>query len=237
MSPLFPSVFTITILSSSRCKIVSWMDLLSRVIAWQQNWQCFFFSFFFFCKVGGQSFHNFTVTYFRLICSIFVAPQNIRKPDFKIVVKCRNIIWPKIGIYTNMLFSKRWCVDFCETVNELAMEWVSLAWIALRQKCLYLELFWSAFSRIRTEYGEILLISPYSVRMRENADQNNSEYKHFLRSVAHLLNLSNYDLLFNSDLFCGCLVYMFSLPISGRNIFEAACHSLPRIWKYHEYEV
>ena len=29
-----------------------------------------------------------------------------------------------------------------------------------------LELFWSAFFRIRTEYGEI----------RENADQNNSEY-------------------------------------------------------------
>ena len=31
--------------------------------------------------------------------------------------------------------------------------------------------FWSVFSRIRTEYGEILRISPYSVRMRENTDQ------------------------------------------------------------------
>ena len=31
--------------------------------------------------------------------------------------------------------------------------------------------FWSVFSRIWTEYGEILLISPYSVRMRENTDQ------------------------------------------------------------------
>ena len=39
-----------------------------------------------------------------------------------------------------------------------------------------------AFSRIRTEYGEILRISPYSVRMRENADQNNSEYEQFSRS-------------------------------------------------------
>ena len=29
----------------------------------------------------------------------------------------------------------------------------------------------SAFSRIRTEYGEILRISPYSVRMRGNTDQ------------------------------------------------------------------
>ena len=28
-------------------------------------------------------------------------------------------------------------------------------------------------------------ISPYSVRMQENADQNNSEYRHFLRSESH----------------------------------------------------
>ena len=34
----------------------------------------------------------------------------------------------------------------------------------------------------RTEYGEIWSISLYSVRMRENADQNNSECGHFSRS-------------------------------------------------------
>ena len=55
------------------------------------------------------------------------------------------------------------------------------------QKCPYSELFWSAFSCIRTEYGEMLHISPYSVRIRENVDQNNSEYKHFLRSALFLL--------------------------------------------------
>ena len=68
------------------------------------------------------------------------------------------------------------------------------AQIALRKKCPYLELFWSAFSRIRTEYGdirsispygEILRISPYSVRMRENVDQNDSEYGHFSGSVVN----------------------------------------------------
>ena len=32
--------------------------------------------------------------------------------------------------------------------------------LLLRQKCPYSELFWSAFSRIRTEYGEILRIAP-----------------------------------------------------------------------------
>ena len=47
---------------------------------------------------------------------------------------------------------------------------------SLRKKCPYSRLFWSAFSRIWTEYGEILCIPPYSVRMRENADQNNSKY-------------------------------------------------------------
>ena len=38
--------------------------------------------------------------------------------------------------------------------------------------------------RIQTAYKEILHISPYSVRMREKADQNNSEYGQFLRSVS-----------------------------------------------------
>ena len=56
-------------------------------------------------------------------------------------------------------------------------------WIPLCKKCPYLELLWSVFSHIRTEYGEILRISPYSIWMRENTDQNNSEYVHFSRSV------------------------------------------------------
>ena len=53
---------------------------------------------------------------------------------------------------------------------------------ALREKNMYSELFWSIFSRIWTEYGEKRGISPYSIRMRENTDQNNSEYGHVLRS-------------------------------------------------------
>ena len=53
---------------------------------------------------------------------------------------------------------------------------------ALRKNSPYSKLIWSAFSRIRTEYGKILRISPYLVWMRENVDQNKSEYGHFLRS-------------------------------------------------------
>ena len=43
----------------------------------------------------------------------------------------------------------------------------------LRKNCPYSELYWSAFPRFRSEYGEIIF--PYSAQMRENADQNNSE--------------------------------------------------------------
>ena len=38
----------------------------------------------------------------------------------------------------------------------------------------YWELFWSVFSHIRTEYEEIRSICLYTVRMRENTDENNS---------------------------------------------------------------
>ena len=42
----------------------------------------------------------------------------------------------------------------------------------LRKNCPYSELFWSAFSGIRTQYGETRNIPPYSVQKRKNADQN-----------------------------------------------------------------
>ena len=53
----------------------------------------------------------------------------------------------------------------------------------LSEKRSYSEFFLSIFSPIRTEYGEILLISPYLAQMRENMDQKNSEYGHFSRRV------------------------------------------------------
>ena len=74
-------------------------------------------------------------------------------------------------------------------------------------KCPYSELFWSAFSRIRIEYGEIRSIAPHSVQMWESAGQNNSEYKHYAVPVSNihcfsiiyiwtatvLLNINNYE--------------------------------------------
>ena len=49
----------------------------------------------------------------------------------------------------------------------------------MRKKCPFSKFFWSVFSCIRTEYRDLQSKSPYSVRMRENTDQKNSEYGHF----------------------------------------------------------
>ena len=68
--------------------------------------------------------------------------------------------------------------------GEIERNSLNFALITLCKKCTYSELFWSTFPRILTEYGEIRSTSPCSVRMRENAEQNNSEYGHFLRSVS-----------------------------------------------------
>ena len=53
----------------------------------------------------------------------------------------------------------------------------------LREKCPYSDLFCSAISPLWTEYGEILRISPCSVQMGENVNQNNCKYRHLLPSV------------------------------------------------------
>ena len=54
---------------------------------------------------------------------------------------------------------------------------------ALRKKCPYSEFFWSVFSPLSDKHGEIQRISSYSVGMRENTDQKNSEYGYYSRST------------------------------------------------------
>ena len=61
------------------------------------------------------------------------------------------------------------------------------------EKCSYSDLFCPTFSHIRTEYGEILRISPYSVRMWENADQNSSKNGHFLHSASYWSEKMQYN--------------------------------------------
>ena len=51
---------------------------------------------------------------------------------------------------------------------------------------------------MRSKYGEIFRISPYSFQMRENADQNNSEYGHFFE--VYLKNEKGLQKVDNNDI-------------------------------------
>ena len=67
-------------------------------------------------------------------------------------------------------------------MNDFIKIWHFNSHIHCVKKCPYSQFFWSIFSRSRTKYGEIQIISPYSVQMQENTDQKISEHEHFLRS-------------------------------------------------------
>ena len=75
-----------------------------------------------------------------------------------------------------------------------------------------MELFWSALSRIWTEYGEIRSIFPYSVEMRENTDQNKSEYGYFLRS-AYLWNTASANRALTPDNYESVMVALAHLRL------------------------
>ena len=62
-------------------------------------------------------------------------------------------------------------------------------WINTTQgkKCPYLEFSWFVFFGIRTEYRDLLCISPYAARMREITNQKNSEYETFSCSARDLM--------------------------------------------------
>ena len=49
----------------------------------------------------------------------------------------------------------------------------------------YSEFFWSVFSRIPAEYGDLQSKSLSLVRIWENTDQKNFEYRHFLHGKRH----------------------------------------------------
>ena len=75
-------------------------------------------------------------------------------------------------------------VIFCTITLGHGHQFFLSLYLKLRAKFPYLEFFWSVFSRILIEYGEILHISPYSVQTRKNTDQKSSEYGQFSRSVS-----------------------------------------------------
>ena len=95
-------------------------------------------------------------------------------PQFYSIALYRGVFLENFPNFQNTFFIWHlWTAAF-EFMNDMKIKhwgqtWRSVA--SLRKKCPYSELFCSAFST-----------SPYSVRMRENADQNNYAYGHFSRS-------------------------------------------------------
>ena len=66
------------------------------------------------------------------------------------------------------------------------------------KKALIRSFFWSVFSRIRIEYGEILRVSPHSVRMRENEGRMRTRITpNTVTFYAVLLIFRNYGFHFN----------------------------------------
>ena len=92
--------------------------------------------------------------------------------------------------YLQTVFCFFWLVLLCESFFLPNMEiecscfFLSqsrILWTTLRKKYPYLQFFWSVFSRIRTDNGDLKSKTLYSVRMQENACQKNS--KLFLRNA------------------------------------------------------
>ena len=79
------------------------------------------------------------------------------------------------------------------------------------------------------EYGEICNISPYSVRIRENAEQNNSEYGHFSR------NPGNQDIV--RGLFIFFLVLLRAFPYYFQSCYlSSQINSVTKFTGKHLYQ-
>ena len=87
---------------------------------------------------------------------------------------------------TNNLLFFIWLTSLAMIENQFENRFkqVTIKFVKIHcvKQCLYSELLWSRFSCIWTWCGEIRSISQYSVRMRKNTDQGNSEYGRFLRN-------------------------------------------------------
>ena len=109
-----------------------------------------------------------------------------------------------------------WLCEQDSTFSSIAQmkqqhHWIFPETLKLHKKCPYSEFFLSVIPRIWTDYGEILRISRYSVRMWQNMDLKNSEYGHFSRSVRRALR--NLDMLLH-------LLYILAGRVKRSSIFS-----------------
>ena len=74
----------------------------------------------------------------------------------------------QINFSQTMVVIILWAILYKQKIVCIGVASSIAEWLTLREKSPYSELFWSVFSRIWTEYGEILRLPPYLVRMQEN---------------------------------------------------------------------
>ena len=119
--------------------------------------------------LDGSFFNNcLSLFYEREKHSILDLDLNISILDLNIISKkVLKLISQKFSTYEYGLYQGR-------ELNQHSL--------SLHKMCPYSEIFWSVFSRIRTEYGEIRSTSPYSVWRRENTHQKKLPIWHFSRN-------------------------------------------------------
>ena len=93
---------------------------------------------------------------------------------------------------------------------------------ALRENCRNTEFFWSVFSRIWTEYGDLRSKSPHSVQIRENTDQKKiririlfgDNFSHFAYFLIALVDILFHQLFY----FPNCYFFFYpwkTFPVSS----------------------
>ena len=111
-------------------------------------------------------FDGFLLTKRKAVMSNSISYSKLVKKGYKcqnLKINCKSEKLLLITIVNNLSFQF--------LVNKLCKKIALCSKIHCVKSVQILSFFWSVFSSIRTEYGEILRISPYLVGMRENKDQ------------------------------------------------------------------
>ena len=102
---------------------------------------------------------------------------------FSQIISDQTHILPNSSWYDDLILTNQpnWIIEsgFHPFLHPHCYHKIVFGKFTQHEKCTHSELFWYGFSRIRTEYGEILLNL-----VRENTDQSSSEYWHFWHSVS-----------------------------------------------------
>ena len=130
--------------------------------------------------------------------SIWDKSRNLNNSYFVIYIRFlpplqNRLFWENNGRRAWVPCNSKTAVKRSTLQRFLKILWPVIVKISLREKCPNTEFFLARIFRIRSEYGEILRISPYSVRMREDRDQKKLRiWTLFTQCMFNSLGLSHY---------------------------------------------